>query len=180
MLSAADIKPSYGVFWPEWGELKIFLEPFLYQGERVETSIRYDLIGVPDLRQLQGMTVLADNPEGASIYFHGCHHPVDIEEISFGSGTEKSIPVAFSGTVVADALSSFESFRISIEAPVLLPLSKEQIDQRVHEAIQFVQASGPRDVGRVMARIRSVGIPYGEQLAEISRAVADVLGAVER
>lgn len=78
------------------------ITPFDFEGQRVETSVRLDLIdfGVTDWRLLNDKSfVFPVNPEegyiDGSMYLGHAHNPADVTRIAFGRFRESSVVVDF-------------------------------------------------------------------------------------
>lgn len=78
--------------------IRVPLEPFQFFGDTVSTSVRLDRVSLPtsDLAKLSGQTqTFPLNPEDGyidgSIYVGNGHHPLDVQQITFGKADKKSI-----------------------------------------------------------------------------------------
>lgn len=195
MFSAANINPIFALYHYEgdadgWGRLQIFLKPFALQGEWVgewvETSICLDSIeGVgADLCSVQGQSFFFPvNPVpgyiDGSIYICGRHHPVDVTKLAFGHMVDGGIALTLVGSCSVFGEGPMLDIALTLETTVRLPLTSKEIEQRLGDAIARLGFSGSKDVGKLMAHIKSE-LPYPSQLAHTAKIARRLLEASGR
>lgn len=140
--------------------IHIPLQPFVLDGERVETGIRLDGIALDlaDLRRHEhrGYRFPANPQDGyidGSVYLCRRHVPVDVTELRFGAPTPQGLSARITGTI-AFAAAGVAVWR---DAPLALafvlepPPTPTRIDAAIAAAIAATGARSARDAGRAMA-----------------------------
>ncbi len=190
MFSAADLIPTFALYHYEgdadgWGRLQIFLEPFALEGEWVgewvKTSIYLDGIeGVgADLCSVQGQSFdFPVNPApgyiDGSIYICGTHHPVDVSRLTFDQVVDGGIALSLVGSCSVFGEGPVLEIALTLKTTVRVPLTSEEIEQRLRDAIAHSGFSGSKDVGKLMAHIKPE-LPYSSQLAHTSKIARRLL-----
>lgn len=182
MLTSYDIKARYALSRlyedsSDTGWIRVILEPFVFNTETYETTIRLDGVEGLDDRLLHsaGKRMLFPiNPQSGyidgSIYFHGRHHSVDVYELEFGLHTGDTVPLSLRGVLRIGGWPEFQPFQINLRTRVVLPLTSQGVEKRVAEAIAKTGATSLRQLGSVMAYVRPTLLYEGEAAMVAAKA----------
>lgn len=151
--------------WPHNGPaqqaaIHIPLQPFILDGERVETAIRLDGIALDldDLRRHERRSYrFPANPQDGyidgSLYLRHRHVPVDVTELSFDALAPQGLPARIAGTIAfaAAGLTAWRDTPFALPFALELPPTPTQIDAAIAAAIATTGARTARDAGKAMA-----------------------------
>lgn len=140
--------------------ITIALQPFVLEGQPVDTSIRLDGITL-DLHEprshAQRSHLFPVNPQDGyidgSIYLLHRHVPLDVTELSFGAPGQRTLPMRLTGTLVFSAagMAAWRDTPMTLAFALELPPTPEEIDAAVASAIAATDACSMADAGRAMA-----------------------------
>lgn len=140
--------------------ITIALQPFLLDGQAVDTCIRLDTIALDldDPRaQARRTHRFPINPEpgyiDGSIYLLHRHVPLDVTELAFGTPGDHSLPTRLAGMLAFSAagIADWPDTPLDLGFALELPPSPAQLDTAIAQAVAATGARSARDTGRAMA-----------------------------
>lgn len=163
------------------GWIHVFLEPFEFNDEVHETCIRlYDVQGVDARLSRTAGKVLkfpchptGDDIDG-SLYLCGRHHTVDVHELVFGLHGGHTVPLTVLGTLTLTGWPEVPPVALDLMTHVVLPLTQQEIEDSVDQAIRMTGATSLKQLGKVMAHIRPT-LHYDSEPALVAAQAIKIL-----
>lgn len=166
------------------GSIHVGLDAFTLNGASVCTSLRLDQIILPSqsLSELAGQRLQYPlNPEegyiDGSIYINGEHYPVDVAELRFGNVEGCYFELRIVGVLVLENEGLFDYANTAFElvCRLRMPLTRDQIDALIQEAILESKAKSIKESGKVMALLKQK-VSGHEDMSTIHRRVLSMMG----
>ncbi len=163
------------------GWIHVFIEPFEFNDEVHDTCVRlYDVQGLDARLSGTASRVLkfpchttGDDIDG-SLYLCGRHHTVDVPELVFGLHGGHAVPLTVLGTLTLTGWPEVPPVALELMTQVVLPLTQQEIEGRVDQAIRMTGATSLKQLGKVMAHIRPT-LNYDSEPALVAAQAAKIL-----
>ena len=147
------------------GWIHVFLEPFTFHDAMHETCVR--------LYDVQGLDARLSCTAGKVLKFP-CHPTGDAHELVFGLHGGYTVPLTVLGTLTLTGWPEVPPVALELMTQVVLPLTQQEIEGRVDQAIRMTGATSLKQLGKVMAHIRPT-LHYDSEPALVAAQAIKIL-----